>query len=124
MAKSKTVYVCNDCGSEYAKWQGQCNDCQAWNTLSSLSVDAKPQARSGFAGQLEPPKKLSEVSAEELPRLETGIGELDRVLGLELGADDYVTKPFQPDEVIARVNTHLTVYRLKKALDQKNKEFY
>ncbi|MGB0692601.1 MAG: DNA repair protein RadA [Pseudomonadales bacterium] len=81
MAKSKTVYVCNDCGSEYAKWQGQCNDCQAWNTLSSLSVDAKPQARSGFAGQLEPPKKLSEVSAEELPRLETGIGELDRVLG-------------------------------------------
>jgi two-component system sensor histidine kinase ChiS len=35
---------------------------------------------------------------------------------------DYVTKPFQPDEVIARVNTHLTVYRLKKALDEKNKE--
>ena len=46
----------------------------------------------------------------------------DKVLGLDLGAVDYVTKPFQPDEVIARVNTHLTVYRLKKALDQKNKE--
>jgi DNA repair protein RadA/Sms len=81
VAKSKTVYVCSDCGSEYAKWQGQCNDCQAWNTLSSLSIDAKPQARTGFSGQLEPPKKLSEVSAEEMPRLETGIGELDRVLG-------------------------------------------
>jgi two-component system sensor histidine kinase ChiS len=46
----------------------------------------------------------------------------DKVQGLDLGAVDYVTKPFQPDEVIARVNTHLTVYRLKKALDQKNNE--
>jgi two-component system sensor histidine kinase ChiS len=46
----------------------------------------------------------------------------DKVQGLDLGAVDYVTKPFQPDEVIARVNTHLTIYRLKKALDQKNKE--
>jgi two-component system sensor histidine kinase ChiS len=44
------------------------------------------------------------------------------VQGLDLGAVDYVTKPFQPDEVIARVNTHLTVYRLKKALDKKNEE--
>jgi two-component system sensor histidine kinase ChiS len=46
----------------------------------------------------------------------------DKVQGLDLGAVDYVTKPFQPDEVIARVNTHLTVYRLKQALDGKNKE--
>jgi two-component system sensor histidine kinase ChiS len=46
----------------------------------------------------------------------------DKVHGLDLGAVDYVTKPFQPDEVIARVNTHLTVYRLKQALDEKNKE--
>ena len=46
----------------------------------------------------------------------------DKVQGLDLGAVDYVTKPFQPDEVIARVNTHLTVYRLKKALDEKNIE--
>jgi len=48
----------------------------------------------------------------------------DKVQGLDLGAVDYVTKPFQPDEVIARVNTHLTVYRLKKALDGKNKELH
>jgi DNA repair protein RadA/Sms len=80
VAKSKTVYVCGDCGSEYAKWQGQCNDCKVWNTLSSLSVNAAPK-RSGFAGQLEPPKKLKEISAQEQPRTMTGIGELDRVLG-------------------------------------------
>ena len=81
MAKSKTVFVCNDCGSEYAKWQGQCNDCQEWNTLSRLSIDAGSPARGGFSGQLEPPRKLIDVSAEELPRIQTGIGELDRVLG-------------------------------------------
>ena len=81
MAKSKTVFVCGDCGSEYAKWQGQCGDCRAWNTLKSLSIAASPKSRTGFSGQLEPPKKLSEVSSEELPRTETGIGELDRVLG-------------------------------------------
>jgi len=81
MAKSKTVYVCNDCGAEYAKWQGQCNECKAWNTLTSLSVDVGSPQRAGYSGQLEPPRKLSEVSAEELPRIETGIGELDRVLG-------------------------------------------
>lgn len=81
MAKNKTVFVCSDCGADYAKWQGQCNDCKAWNTLSSLSVSASPQKREGFAGQLEPPRKLSDVSAEEQPRIITGIGELDRVLG-------------------------------------------
>ena len=84
MAKSKTVFVCSDCGAEYAKWQGQCVDCKAWNTLASLSIDASPgraTSRTGFSGQLEPPKKLQDVSAEELPRLPTGTGELDRVLG-------------------------------------------
>lgn len=81
MAKSKTVYVCNECGSEYAKWQGQCNDCRAWNTLSSLSIDAGSPSKSGFSGKLERPKKLKEISAEDLPRIMTGISELDRVLG-------------------------------------------
>ena len=44
----------------------------------------------------------------------------DKVQGLDLGAVDYVTKPFQPDEVIARVNTHLTIYRLNKKLQEAN----
>ena len=81
MAKSKTVFVCGDCGAEYAKWQGQCNECKAWNTLSSLSVDPGSSARAGYSGQLEPPRKLADVSAEEKPRVRTGIEELDRVLG-------------------------------------------
>jgi sigma-B regulation protein RsbU (phosphoserine phosphatase) len=41
----------------------------------------------------------------------------DKVKGLQLGAVDYITKPFQPDEVIARVNTHLTIHRLKRVVE-------
>ena len=83
MAKSKTVYVCADCGSEYAKWQGQCNDCKAWNTLSSLVVDKGPVATrtGGNIGPLEPPEKLKDVAVGDLPRIVSGTGELDRVLG-------------------------------------------
>ena len=43
----------------------------------------------------------------------------DKVQGLQLGAVDYVSKPFQPDEVIARVNTHLTIHRLKQEVEKK-----
>jgi DNA repair protein RadA/Sms len=83
LAKSKTVYVCSDCGSEFAKWQGQCNDCDAWNTLTRLSVDdtSSKARRQGYAGQLEQTKSLSEVSAVDVRRLTTGNAEFDRVLG-------------------------------------------
>jgi len=46
----------------------------------------------------------------------------DKVKGLQLGAVDYITKPFQPDEVIARVNTHLTIHRLKQEVEQRKDE--
>ncbi len=46
----------------------------------------------------------------------------DKVHGLELGAVDYISKPFQPDEVIARVNTHLKIRRLEKELARRNRE--
>jgi sigma-B regulation protein RsbU (phosphoserine phosphatase) len=50
----------------------------------------------------------------------SALGETeDKVLGLQLGAVDYVTKPFQPDEVIARVNTHLTIHRLKREVESR-----
>ncbi|MFT4632743.1 MAG: DNA repair protein RadA/Sms [Candidatus Pseudothioglobus sp.] len=83
MAKSKTVYVCNECGSEYAKWQGQCGDCKAWNTLTRLSIEdtARSVRKQGFAGQLAAVSILGEVSAQDVPRLATGSQEFDRVLG-------------------------------------------
>ncbi|MGH8026361.1 MAG: DNA repair protein RadA [Pseudoxanthomonas sp.] len=88
MAKSKTAYVCSECGAEHNKWQGQCAECGAWNTLSEIvleSAAAAPTAsrRSGWAGKLEPPKitALKDVRSSEEARVSTGIGEFDRVLG-------------------------------------------
>ncbi|MGH8062894.1 MAG: DNA repair protein RadA [Pseudoxanthomonas sp.] len=88
MAKNKTAYVCSECGAEHNKWQGQCAECGAWNTLSEIvleSAAAAPSAarRGGWAGKLETPKitALKDVRSSEEARVSTGIGEFDRVLG-------------------------------------------
>ena len=47
MAKRKTAFVCNDCGSDYGKWQGQCKECGGWNTLQEISVSAGKAADEG-----------------------------------------------------------------------------
>jgi len=85
MAKAKTAYVCNQCGAEYTKWQGQCEACGAWNTLSEFALEAaRPGVvkRTGYAGATAPKVvALTEVAAEAEVRTQVGIGELDRVLG-------------------------------------------
>ena len=83
MAKRKTVYVCGDCGADFAKWQGQCPECKAWNTLTSLSVETASSAsrKKGFAGQLEAAQTLAVISSEQMPRITSGLKEFDRVLG-------------------------------------------
>lgn len=86
MAKAKTAYVCNQCGAEYSKWQGQCEACGAWNTLSEVVLaPSRPGAtsRTGYAGATEQAKviALTEVAAQADVRVTVGIAELDRVLG-------------------------------------------
>ncbi|HWK54793.1 MAG TPA: DNA repair protein RadA [Hyphomicrobiales bacterium] len=88
MAKSKTAYVCNDCGAEHSQWQGQCAACNAWNTLGRISLGkatapSAPQQfkRAGYAGALSPVQTLASISLDEQSRLSTGISEFDRVLG-------------------------------------------
>ena len=88
MAKAaKTSYVCSDCGATFPKWQGQCADCGAWNTLSEFVEQPKTAATGGrFAGyagdaQAQAIRLLSEVDTEEAARTTTGLSELDRVLG-------------------------------------------
>src|SRR6476659_2700159 len=86
MAKAKTAYVCNQCGAEYNKWQGQCEACGAWNTLSEFVVEAaKPGAvrRTSYAGAAAHAQitSLTELALQSDTRTRIGIGELDRVLG-------------------------------------------
>ena len=87
MAKTKVAYVCGDCGSDYSKWQGQCSDCGAWNTLSEVRLGAakNPSRRlEGYAGAASnnsQVQKLKDISLEDLPRISSGTAEFDRVLG-------------------------------------------
>ena len=90
MAKAKTTFVCNDCGADFPKWQGQCGECQAWNTLTEFRLSApaaknvssgRSAMRTGFAGSLTAVKRLEDVSIVDLPRLASGFDEFDRVLG-------------------------------------------
>jgi DNA repair protein RadA/Sms len=81
MARAHTQHICTDCGHAEARWHGQCPGCGAWNTLveESRPVAAGPPKRS--PGAAARPVKLADVRSERLPRLPTGIGEFDRVLG-------------------------------------------
>ena len=87
MAKSpKTAYVCSDCGAEFARWQGQCSACKAWNTISEVRLVSATKTKndrfSGYAGETHAKiQRLSEISLQELPRFSSGFNELDRVLG-------------------------------------------
>ena len=88
-AKRRSAYVCAECGADYAKWQGQCEACGAWNTLAEIALETTAQAkspasrRSGWAGKVDAPKimALADVQLDARARASTGIGEFDRVLG-------------------------------------------
>ena len=79
MAKRKTAYVCSDCGAEFPRWQGQCSECKAWNTISEFVVaSAKSVARqttSGYAGQTAAKiETLNAIDLESLPRFSSTFG--------------------------------------------------
>jgi len=83
MAKSKTQFICQNCGSTYPQWSGKCDSCNEWNTLAedspSSGIGANPgkQMRKGQAVQLV---SLA-GETEQAPRIATGISELDRATG-------------------------------------------
>ncbi|GAB2793909.1 DNA repair protein RadA [Halomonas shantousis] len=89
MAKTKSAFVCTECGAEYSKWQGQCSSCREWNTLTEIRLStARPGAapattgRSGYAGIVSREVvDLAAVDLTEVPRLSSTFGEFDRVLG-------------------------------------------
>jgi len=85
MAKTKTAYVCSDCGAEFHRWQGQCSECKAWNTISEIRLAAPSRGNGrnqGYAGAVESRvQTLANIDLAELPRFSSGFSELDRVLG-------------------------------------------
>lgn len=88
MAKARKVFVCTDCGSDYQKWQGQCSNCNAWNTVNEVSLGRPDNGgspagarRQGYSGELSDVQLLKDIKADEHPRISSGMREFDRVLG-------------------------------------------
>lgn len=90
-AKIKIAYVCSECGADFSKWQGQCNECKSWNTITefreststtkSVNAAIKRNSSGGYAGPSIGVQRISEVQVENASRVSTGLSELDRVLG-------------------------------------------
>jgi len=80
-AATKSVYTCSECGGEAPKWQGQCPHCGAWNTLVEGVAEVAQKHRFAGLAKTSTLQRLAEVSARQAPRLATGVGEFDRVLG-------------------------------------------
>lgn len=82
MAKLKTKFVCSNCGAEYPKWLGKCNECNEWDSLVEEIMERSKDAPSKRAGGLRnTPVVLSNIKATKEDRSSTGISEMDRVLG-------------------------------------------
>lgn len=85
MTKSKksTVFFCQNCGFESAKWMGQCPGCREWNTFVEEQVSMAALKKNGTQGSTarQKPAVLSEITMEKEDRISTGMQELDRVLG-------------------------------------------
>jgi DNA repair protein RadA/Sms len=85
MAKVKTTFFCQKCGTQYSKWQGQCTSCKSWNTIAEELV--QKEVKSDWQGPTNSSKRISKptliddiiTSSEE--RLKTKDEEFNRVLG-------------------------------------------
>lgn len=84
MAKIKSIFICQECGYESAKWLGKCPSCNSWNTFVEEVRDNKVQAKNDIVKRLTPenmPKSIGNIKSGEKERYDTGINELNRVLG-------------------------------------------
>jgi DNA repair protein RadA/Sms len=100
MAKSKTLFVCQECGSQRPRWEGQCKDCSAWNSLVEEKINVTPKgargwsvgatASSGISTSQSVVNLSQTVSERPIARMTTGFTEFDRVLGGGLVPGSYL----------------------------------
>jgi len=79
--KSKTVFVCQQCGKESPKWLGRCPGCQEWNSFVETVVTASSQVTTWLYTEENAPRELSKLKTEAYPRLSFPFTEFNRVLG-------------------------------------------
>ena len=84
MSKVKTSFFCQSCGSQHTQWQGQCNSCKKWNTLTEEVVnkpDKKNWSLNNKVITISKPQKIDQIELSTESRIKTSDAELNRVLG-------------------------------------------
>lgn len=86
MAKTTTTFYCQNCGTSYAKWQGQCNSCNKWNTIVEEIIQKESKKSWEISAnipnkKIATPLKISEIETSTEVRLQTTSKEFNRVLG-------------------------------------------
>ncbi len=79
-SKTKTKFECSECGTQYLRWQGQCDQCLEWNSLEPVTVVPTKKSAIDVAFEFKV-TKLAEVNEPKAVRFKSGYSELDRVLG-------------------------------------------
>ncbi len=81
MAKARTQFVCQQCGSTSPKWMGRCPDCGEWNTMVETIVESRERSPLSYTLPRSKPQRLSEVTTDGLQRIQLPMPEFSRVLG-------------------------------------------
>ena len=85
MSKIKTTFYCKECGSQYSKWQGQCNKCQEWNSIEEEMLNTSKRNKEGSYNSINNinsnPQKISSIEINDQYRIITKDNEFDRVIG-------------------------------------------
>ncbi|WP_026710197.1 DNA repair protein RadA [Flavobacterium filum] len=84
MSKIKTSFFCQNCGTQYSKWQGQCNACKEWNTIVEEVIQKEDKTSWKPTSEVKKapkPLRIKDIDSTQEIRLDTSDGELNRVLG-------------------------------------------
>lgn len=117
MSKTKIIFVCNQCGSQFTKWQGQCTGCGEWNTIGEdvqLNKSTHPARAVGYSGGESQLTLLADVKMQQEIRLSTDLEEFDHVLGGGLVSDSVVLVGGDPGigkstlllQILCQLSTH------------------
>lgn len=82
MAKTRTVFICRNCGADSPKWIGRCPSCNQWNTyVEETIVTSKSQSTFSGEASIAKPIPIKEIEPSKVTRIDCGIEELNRLLG-------------------------------------------
>lgn len=118
MAKTRSVFICQQCGAESPKWIGHCPSCGAWNTYVEEKISAPKSRKGHIRTEVHPPVPLSQVESSAYNRITTGIGEFNRILGggivpgslILLGGEPGIGKSTLALQVAMQINREKTLY--------------